>query len=167
VFVSPYFDWETVIGLGAAMPDIWMGEIYYNGLYNYPESEEFEQRLTQKYGKKYALGREGSAAMGFVAIETYAAALKVTGGSDKPQDIMKALQDLKYDSIFGPTWIRAKENGIYSGYAFCHVVPDKSTEFGYRVVESLDLRGKDFLLPVEDLLSWRNEREEWFKSHAH
>lgn len=167
VFISPYFSWETVISLGAAMPEIWMGEVYYNGLYNFPESQEFEQRLAQKYGDQYALERQGSASLGYAGITALAAALRVTGGSDKPRDIIKAFQDLRYKSILGPTWIRAKENGVYAGISFSHVVPDANAQHGYKVVESIDLRGMDYQWPVQDVLSWRKVRQEWFKKHAH
>jgi len=165
VIVCPYFDWETVISLGASVPEVWMGEIYYHGVYNYPESEEFYRRFAQEYGEAYAFGRQGSAAMGYAAIEAYAAALKVTRGSDKPEGIIKALQDLKYKSIFGPTWMRSKENGVYAGYALCHVVPDKTAQYGFKVVQAFDLRGTDNLLPVEEALNWPNTRNEWFKTH--
>lgn len=165
VLVSPYFDWETVISLGAAVPEIWMAEIYYHGVYNYPESEEFERRFIREYGEAYAFGRQGNAAHGYHGIEAYAAALKVTRGSDKPEDIIKAFQDLKYNSIFGPTWMRAKENGVYAGYAVCHVVSDKTAKYGFKVVEALDCRGTDYLLPVDEALNWPNIRKEWFKTH--
>ncbi len=91
----------------------------------------------------------------------------MTGGSDNPQDIINAFQDLKYNSILGPTWIRAKENGVYAGISFSHVVPDSSAKNGYKVIESVDIRGLDHQWPVEDVKNWRKTREKWFKTHKH
>ena len=105
--------------------------------------------------------------MGYAGILALAAALKVTGGNDNPADIINAFQDLKYDGILGPTWMRAEENGVYAGFSFSHVVPDAKAESGYKVVESFDLRGMDYKWPVQDVLSWRKVRQEWFKSHKH
>lgn len=164
VFAHPNFEWANSIALGAKVPEIFATEFYLDSLYNYPLSQKYEEAFKKGGGEKYFLINQGSAVTDFAAIYAYKAAIEKVK-SFNVKDIIRGLEDLRWDTPKGKMWMRAGDHQAYFGIPAFQVIPDKAQPFGYRVGVKTIMPAKDSMLPVEKTREWDRIINDWVKKH--
>lgn len=164
VFAHPNFEWANTIALGAKVPEIFATEFYLESLYNYPMSQKYEAAFKSGGGEKYFLINQGSAVTDFAAVYAYKAAIEKVK-SFETKDIIRGLEDLKWDTPKGEMWMRAGDHQAYFGIPAFQVIPDKAQPFGYRVGVKNIMPSKDSILPAEKTREWDRILNDWVKKH--
>ncbi|MBE9571628.1 MAG: ABC transporter substrate-binding protein [Proteobacteria bacterium] len=164
VFAHPNFEWANSVALGAKVPEIFATEFYLDSLYNYPLSQKYEEAFKKGGGEKYFLINQGSAVTDFAAVYAYKAAIEKVK-SFNVKDIIRGLEDLRWDTPKGKMWMRAGDHQAYFGIPAFQVIPDKAQPFGYRVGVKTIMPAKDSMLPVEKTREWDRIINDWVKKH--
>lgn len=164
VFAHPNFEWANSVALGAKVPEIFATEFYLDSLYNYPLSQKYEEAFKKGGGEKYFLINQGSAVTDFAAVYAYKAAIEKVK-SFNVKDIIRGLEDLRWDTPKGKMWMRAGDHQAYFGIPAFQVIPDKAQPFGYRVGVETIMPAKDSMLPVEKTREWDRIINDWVKKH--
>ena len=164
VFAHPNFEWANSVALGAKVPEIFATEFYLDSLYNYPLSQKYEEAFKKGGGEKYFLINQGSAVTDFAAVYAYKAAIEKVR-SFNVKDIIRGLEDLRWDTPKGKMWMRAGDHQAYFGIPAFQVIPDKAQPFGYRVGVETIMPAKDSMLPVEKTREWDRIINDWVKKH--
>lgn len=151
LFTGSHIDWDIPYALKKEMVSVLTSEHYLDLAYKYPLSKKFEARFKEAYGKNYFIYGQGHAVPGFDAVYAYKAAIEKAKSLDVDA-VRKALEDLTIDSPLGKKWIRAGDHQAYFDMPFYQIVPDPKEELGWKVEEIRLIRGRDFMLPVEEAL---------------
>ena len=164
VFAHPNFEWNNALVLGANVPNICATEFYLRSLYNYPPSRKYEETFIKDGGEKYFLINQGSSVTDFAAVYAYKAAIEKVK-SFKVKDIIKGLEDLRWDTPKGKMWIRPGDHQAYFGIPAFQVIPDEAQPYGYRVGVKTIMPATDFMLPVDKTREWDRILDEWVKKN--
>ena len=100
----------------------------------------------------------------FAAVYAYKAAIEKVK-SFNVKDIIRGLEDLRWDTPKGKMWMRAGDHQAYFGIPAFQVIPDKAQPFGYRVGVKTIMPAKDSMLPVEKTREWDRIINDWVKKH--
>tara|TARA_R110001583_G_scaffold78569_3_gene212857 strand:+ start:2273 stop:3547 length:1275 start_codon:yes stop_codon:yes gene_type:complete len=125
------------------MPEMWVGSHWYYGAFEGNEiSDRLYERAVEVTGDKTPMGFVSEA---HSAVLAYAAALEKSG-TNETQSVIKALEDLTFETATGPRTIRAEDHQTIKP-VILYKLRGANNENGFEVLETRVIKGEDVIDP--------------------